>query len=210
MNRTEYYEHLKKLARAVRVEYGLTTARVTLSDLRRIYAAHDIRVDLWSHPLKNLRGAYFNDDYGASVLISKRLPSEQRIFTMSHELKHHLADRERGLSYCDPSNERAPIEVGAEIFAAELIFPEPDFAAALEKMGVELGECTPETIVHLKQRESTTLSYTSLAKRAEWMGFAPSGSLQGVRWKTLAEDLLGEPIYKRIQRYRSRRDRRSL
>jgi hypothetical protein len=34
------------------------------------------------------------------------------------------------------------------------------------------------------------------------MGFAARGSLQGIRWKKLAEDLLGEPLYKAIQRRR--------
>ncbi len=137
------------------------------------------------------------------MLIAKRLPPEQRIFTMAHEFKHHLEDLDRALSYCDPSNGREPIEVGAEIFAAELIFPELDFATVLREMGVRAGECTPETIVYLKQGTLTTLSYTLLAKRAEWMDYAPVGSLQGVQWKKLAEELVGEPLYKQIQRRRA-------
>ncbi len=202
MNRTVYYEKLKVLARKERAKHGLTTPRVMLSDLRRIYRVYGIQIDLWPHKLRSLRGAYLFDECGATVMVSKHLPREPRIFTLAHELKHHLTDRDLGSSYCDASNESEPIEIGAEIFAAELIFPEQDFAEALRDMGVRVGECTPERIIYLRERTETTMSYTSLAKRAEWMGFAPRGMLQGVRWRKLAESLLGEPLYKRIQRHR--------
>jgi hypothetical protein len=208
MNRTAYYERLKDLARAERTTHGLTTPRVTLSDLRRIYKIYQIHIDLWPGKLRALKGAYFSDICGATVMIAKSLPVEQRIFTMGHELKHHLTDREIGVSYCDQSNRGEPIEIGAEIFAAELIFPEQDFAAALEAMGVIYGHCDARAIVLLKDRSRTTLSYTSLAKRAEWLGFAPEQSLQRVRWKKLAEEILGEPVYKRVLRYRALRKAR--
>lgn len=204
MNRTVYYEGLKVLARAERAKHGLTSPRVMLSDLRLIYTNYEIRIDLWPGKLRHLRGVYLSDDCGVTVMIAKRMPTEQRIITMAHELKHHLADRQIGASYCDPSNDSEPIEIGAEIFAVEFIFPEEDFAETFAEMGIARGECGAEAIIHLKDRTRTTLSYTALAKRAEWMGFAPTGSLQGVRWKILAEDLLGEPLYKRIQRYRER------
>jgi Zn-dependent peptidase ImmA (M78 family) len=202
VNRTAYYERLKALARAERAKHRLTTRRVMLSDLRAIYRAYGITIDLWPGKLRDLRGAYFSDGCGTSVMIAKRLPPEQRIFTMAHELKHHLTDHAIGASYCDPSNASEPIEIGAEIFAAEFIFPEQDFADALTEMGVAHGRCDAEAIVRLKDRTRTTLSYTSLAKRAEWLGFAPTGSLRTVRWKILAEELLGEPVYKRILRRR--------
>ncbi|MHB8732279.1 MAG: ImmA/IrrE family metallo-endopeptidase [bacterium] len=173
-----------------------------LSDLRGIYRIYGIKIDLWPRRLRDLRGAYFNDGCGASVMIAKALPTEQRIYTMAHELKHHLVDRGIGASYCDPSNASKRIEIGAEIFAAEFIFPERDFADTLIGMGVVHGRCDAEAIVRLKDRTRTTLSYTSLAKRAEWMDFALTGSLQAVRWKTLAEELLGEPVYKQILRRR--------
>ncbi len=131
------------------------------------------------------------------MVVAAHLPLEPRIFTMAHELKHHLVDRGRRFSYCGPSNEREPIEIGAEIFAAELIFPEHDFVETLRRMGVSQGECTPEVLVRLKNECGTTLSYSGLAKRSEFLRYAPSGSLKRVRWKKLEEEIFGKPLYKR-------------
>lgn len=204
MNRIAYYQKLKALARAVRAEYSLTTPRVLRSDLRRVYKDQGIRIDYWPHPLKRLRGAYFGDEFGPSVLLPRHLPSEPLIFTMGHELKHHLVDRGLLLAYCGPTNEHEPIEIGAEIFAAELVFPEEDFSRTLVEMGVALGECKPEDLVRLKQVTRTTLSYSSLAKRAEFVGFVESGTFSHVRWRKLEEEMYGEPVYKRILRLRGR------
>lgn len=191
---------MKVLAREVRSDFGLNSPRVMKSDLRKIYKHFGIRVDLWPYRLREMRGAYFNDEYGPSVVIAKNLPDDPRIFTMAHELKHHLVDRELTLSYCGPDNETEPIEIGAEIFAAELIYPEQDFAEHLLELGVQYGACSAETLVRLKRETRTTLSYTGLAKRAVFMGFAQKGSLDGVQWKKLEESIYGEPIYKVLRR----------
>lgn len=201
-----YYEDLKALARDVRANYDLCTPRVLKSDIRRIYRDQGIRIDLWPHKLKQLRGAYFNDDFGPSVLIAKGLPDEPKIFTLAHELKHHLTDSGSILAYCDPSNENRTIEIGAEIFAAELIFPEQDFVDTLRRMKVGQEECTPEVLVRLKRETETTMSYAALAKRAEFLRYATRGSLQRVQFKKLEERLYGEPLYKRIRRYRERKN----
>lgn len=188
---------MKALARAMRKEYGLQTARVLKSDLRRIYRDHGIKIDLWEPKLRGLRGAYFNDELGPTVMLAKGLPTDPMIFTMAHELKHHLADSNLVLSFCDSSNEIEEIEIGAEIFAAELIFPEHDFIAHLRAFNVAC--CTPETLVRLKNSTQTTLSYAALAKRAEFLGFAPRGSLQKFRgWKKIEEQIFGVPVYKQI------------
>lgn len=168
------------------------------SDLRRIYRAEGICVDLWPYRLKRLRGAYFNDELGPTVMLMKTLPEDPMVFTMAHELKHHFVDRDNPLSYCDFSNQSNPIEIGAEIFAAELIYPETDFAEHLKLMGIQPGQCTPEALVRLKCQTRTTLSYAGLAKRAEFMGFARPGSLAGVKWKKLEEQLYGPPVYKTL------------
>ena len=201
MSRAAYYEDLKCLAREVRERYGFVTPRVSISDLRRIYKDEGVRIDLWPHKLKTLRGAYFNDSGGASVLISKSLPTEPRIFTMGHELKHHFVDSDRGIVYCDQSNELEVVEIGAEIFSAELIYPEGLFRADAERLGIVLMR--PEDLVRLKITTKTTMSYAALVKRATWSGLAPKGSLDGVQWKKLEEKLYGEPVYKRIQRARA-------
>ena len=200
MNRFAYYEQMKALARQVRQEHHLESARVLRSDLRRVYRVYGIKIDLWPHRFKALRGAYFDDDLGPTVVLARHLPPEPLIFTMAHELKHHLVDRGLGLSYCDVSNQREPIEIGAEVFAAELIFPEQEFVKWLRQMGIGPRQCTPEVLVRLKQETQTTLSYAGLAKRAEFLNFAPAGSLAKVPWKKLEEQIYGEPFYKRLLR----------
>lgn len=197
---------MKELARDTRVKYGLSTPRVMKSDIRRIYRDLGIHIDLWDHKFKKLRGAYFNDDLGPTIVIVKGLPPDPTIFTMAHELKHHLTDRDLHIACCeeDPRNEM--IEIGAEVFAAEFIFPEADFTRLLTEMGVRQGNCSAASLVRLKRYTQTTLSYAGLAKRAEFLGFAPSGSLAKIKWQKLEEELFGEPTYKRIQRWhRSRK-----
>lgn len=210
-SRTAYYKRMKALARQVRAEYELNTPRVTRSELRKIYRKEGIRVDLWppkphsngrprGRTLRSLRGAYFNDDLGPSVLIARHLPEDPRVFTMAHELKHHRVDNHLVCVVCDTSNENEMIEIGAEVFAAELIFPEVDFVNLLGELGVSIGDCQPKHLVQLKRETRTTLSYTGLAKRAEFLELAPRGSLHGVHWKRLEEQIYGEPLYKRLRR----------
>ena len=197
MSRAEYYRQMRLLAGQVREQYGLQTPRVLKSDLRRIYKDNDIQIDLWPYKLKKLRGAYFYDEDGASVMLAKGLPDDPMVFTMGHELKHHLVDRDSIVSLCDPSNQSTEIEIGAEVFAAELIFPEQMFRDHLVARGVTQGSCTAQHLVQLKRETQTTLSYAGLAKRAEFLGLAPEKSLAKVAWKKLEESIYGVPFYKR-------------
>jgi hypothetical protein len=205
MSRTEYYNELKELARSIRSEFGLITPRVMRSDLRRIYRDREIKIDLWPQKFRTLRGAYFNDENGATVMLAKGLPEDPMVFTMAHELKHHLRDAGISVSYCDPSNEREPIEIGAEVFAAELIYPENDFARDMVERNIGFGKCHPADLVRLKRETRTTLSYSGLAKRAQFLGFSNSGALIGVKWKKLEEEIYGVPFYKqfRVRRFGS-------
>lgn len=214
MTRTEYYQALKKLAREQRALFDLTTPTVTLTDMRRIYKHHGVSIMLWPPAgilvakAKTIRGAYRHIEDEPTVLIDRNKPKEQRVFTMAHELKHHLADFvlvKSGASACIITPENDYIEKGAEIFAAEFIFPESDFRGYMAEKGVGEGQCTPETIVRLKHDTSTTLSHTSLAKRATFLGYAPPRSLDRIQWVKLSESLYGEPEYKRIQRYKKNR-----
>lgn len=194
---------MKILAREVRAEFGLTTPRVLRSDLRRIYQKHGIKIDLWPPQaggpckLRNIRGAYFNDEFGPCVMLDRRLPEDPRVFTMAHELKHHLLDKDWSVSYCGTDNEKTVGEISAEVFAAELIYPEGDFARDLEQRGIVLGQCKAIDIVHLKHDVQTTLSYTGLAKRAVFLNFTPMGIFDKVQWKKLEEQVYGVPFYKR-------------
>ena len=191
MNTADYYKDLKKLARQVRKENGLTTPRVTPIDMRRIYFRNDIQIDFWPYKLKNLRGAFLCDKFGTSVMVAGNLPNDPLVFTMAHELKHFYRDRDVGISYCAASNMRQIIEVGAEIFAAELIFPDRDFIGELRSRRVGRNQCIPEMLVQIKHQTRTTLSYAGLAKKAERLGFAPAHSLTNVKtWRKL-EKLCG-------------------
>lgn len=187
---------MRLLADQVREQYGLQTPRVLKSDLRRIYKDQGIHIDLWRYKLKKLRGAYFNDAHGASVMLARGLPDDPMVFTMGHELKHHLVDRDSIVALCDSSNQSAEIEIGAEIFAAELIYPEKMFRDDLFNLGVMMGSCTAEQLITLKRETRTTLSYAGIAKRAEFLGFAPQNSLGKVAWKKLEESIYGVPFYK--------------
>jgi len=156
--------------------------------------------------MKKVRGAYFVFEDGPHVMMDKSLPNEPAIFTMAHELKHHLADQElvshEGYLACEPLTSNEMIEIGAEIFAAELIFPEAEFAAWFEIAKIGLGGCEPEHLVELKLQSRTTLSYAALAKRSEFLGFAQAGIFKNIKWKKLEESIYGEPLYKQLLRYK--------
>src|SRR5947209_10023551 len=100
MNRHEYYEQMKDLARRIRTDNGLDSPRVLRSHLRAIYRSHGIAIDLWPAKFRKLRGAYFNDDAGPTVMLARGLPEDPMVFTMAHELKHHLVDSEAKVSLC--------------------------------------------------------------------------------------------------------------
>jgi Zn-dependent peptidase ImmA (M78 family) len=188
VNLKAYYDDLKRLARQVRAENGLNSPRVLPSDLRNIYNKNGIVIDLWPYKLKNLRGAFISDNLGTTVLLAKGLPQDPLAFTMAHELKHFLRDRHLGVSYCDQSNIKKALELGAEIFASELLFPDRDFIKYMEQMGIRRDQCLPKTLVLLKHKTRTTLSYAGLAIKAERLGFAPPGSVTKVRtWRKLEE-----------------------
>jgi len=200
VNLHNYYEDLKLLARQVRAENGLSSPRVLPSDLMRIYAKHGIEVDEWPYRFRHLRGAFIDDHLGTTVMLAKGLPRDPMAFTMAHELKHFYRDRDLGISYCDQSNLNRSLEIGAEIFAAELLFPDRDFVAHMKTMGIRRDECLPKTLVHLKRKTGTTLSYAGLAIKAERLGFAPSHSLTTVKTWRKFEALYDEPMRRRVDR----------
>jgi len=186
VNTQKYYEDLKLLARQVRAEHGLSSPRLLPGDLRRIYECYGIEVDEWPYRFRNLRGAFINDHLGPTVMIAKGLPQDPMVFTMAHELKHFFRDRDLGISYCDQSNLNKSLEVGAEIFAAELLFPDRDFMSHMNAMSIRRNQCLPKTLIKLKRKTGTTLSYAGLAIKAERLGYAPSNSLTTIKtWRRM-------------------------
>ncbi|HET7113114.1 MAG TPA: ImmA/IrrE family metallo-endopeptidase [Pyrinomonadaceae bacterium] len=192
MNQHYYYEDLKQLARQVRAEFGLQSPRVVESDLRRIYEKNGIVIDDWPYRLRNLRGAFISDHLGTTVMLASGLPQDPKVFTMAHELKHFYRDRHLGISYCDQSNLGKTLEIGAEIFAAELLFPDKDFMAHMRALRVGTNQCLPRTLVRLKQKTRTTLSYAGLAIKAERLGYAPPRSLTTIKTWRKFEEIYGE------------------
>jgi len=192
VNQQAYYEDLKQLARQVRAEFGLHSPRVVESDLRRIYEQNGIVIDDWPYRLRNLRGAFISDDLGSTVMLARGLPQDPKVFTMAHELKHFYRDRHLGISYCDQSNLSKTLEIGAEIFAAELLFPDKEFMTQMCSMRVGTNQCLPRTLVRLKQKTRTTLSYAGLAIKAERLGYAPPRSLTKIKTWRKFEEMYGE------------------
>jgi len=182
---TDHYE-LKALARRIRAENSLTSARVLQTDLRRIYFRYGIEIDYWPYPFKTIRGAFMCDDIGTTVMLAQNLPNDPMVFTMAHELKHYLTDRHLKLSYCKQSNITKAIEIGAEVFASELLFPDHLFVDYMNQMNVKRHQCSQLSLVELKLKTRTTLSYAGLAIKAERLNYAQPSSLTKLKgWRNL-------------------------
>jgi len=114
------------------------------------------------------------------------LPDEPTIFTMAHELKHHLVDSDAGPLVCRTNEQTRRIEIGGEVFAAELIYPEKDFVYDLFRLLRGMPRTlSPEVLVELKRKTNTTLSYAALAKRTVLLRLADQKAFRDVRWGIL-------------------------
>lgn len=177
---------MRELAQEVRARNGIEGPDVSMREMWRIYRVEGIEELYFRHGFKQLRGAYFNDENGVTVLLAGGLPDEPTIFTMAHELKHHLVDSNARTVLCRSDEQAQRIEIGAEVFAAELIYPEKDFVYDLFRLLRGMPQSvSPETLVELKQRTETTLSYAALAKRAVLLRLAEEKAFKGVRWQDL-------------------------
>ncbi len=194
MQPNEHYTEARKLAASIRAKYGLTTARVMVTDLRKIYKQEGIdKFDYWDKFSARIKGAYFNDEYGSTVVISKRLITqiEPKVFTMAHELKHHLADNVSGVSFCSDDNEKVVIERAADAFASELIYPASLLLQDMQSRTIEKGKCTADDIVRIKHETRTTLSHTALALKVARLGYCDASVIK-TRWHTLRNELYPE------------------
>jgi Zn-dependent peptidase ImmA (M78 family) len=200
MNRKAYYRNMQALALEVRKRHGLTRADISIKQMWKVYRAEGIeRIDFWPN-LKHIRAAYFNDECGVSVMLARGLPDEPTIFSMAHELKHHLVDQGLMVTLCGPTDnahipdDRNAIEIGAEVFAAEFIYPEGDFLRDFDKIG---GPCTPKALVSLKEATATSLSYQAMVKRSLRLGllhYTDELRFEGVRWGLLEKRLFGRRL----------------
>lgn len=181
----------KQLALEIRKKYGLTSSRVMVSDLKKICRQEGIdKIDYWDKfKGTRLKGAYFNDEYGKTMVINKKIikQTEPKVFTIAHELKHHLVDKVVGVSFCSDDNEKKDVERAADAFASELIYPRALFIQHMTERGIELGNCTAMDIICLKHETQTTMSHSALAIKASQLGFCRAKDLDKVKWHNLRD-----------------------
>jgi Zn-dependent peptidase ImmA (M78 family) len=143
-------------------------------------------------------------DGDCSVAIQKSLPLEPKLFALIHELKHHYRDRQvlgSGVIHCGDYNANELIEKGAEVFAAEFIYPEEEFVEDIAAFGVSVWKA--ESVVRLKRNCKAKVSYRFLCKRLERLGLISAGHFGGVQFQKLEDELFGLPFHRRFRRRRA-------
>jgi Zn-dependent peptidase ImmA (M78 family) len=193
-----YYQDMRQLAHSKRTEHQVQTATLDLTVIRRIYRAEGIKMDYWDTSNK-IRAAYFCEDNDYSVLINKKLPREPKLFSMVHELKHHYVDQSiinEGKIRCGDYNANQTIEIAAEVFAAEFIYPESEMLALLSELGITKDNCSPEKVVEFKRKCAAVVSYKFIVKRFEWFRLCAGGAYKKIKFQNLEESLYGRPFYK--------------
>jgi Zn-dependent peptidase ImmA (M78 family) len=197
MSRHTYYENLKALAREKRAEHGVDTAAFGLREIRGIYRTEGIVIDHYPLPAK-IKALYMCADDDFSVALQEKLPNEPKIFALVHELKHHYCDRKQlgaGVIHCGDYDRNELIEKGAEVFAAEFIYPEAEFQSDITARGIATWR--PEDVVDLKRDCKAKVSYMFLCKRLEWLRVVTPGAFASVKFQKLERDIYGVPFYQR-------------
>lgn len=210
MTRSDYYRQMKALALSKRAEHNIETATLNLRTIQRIYKSERIRIDPWDIKGSRIRAAYFCDNDDNSVMVNSNLPREPRLFALVHELKHHYVDRPtilKGLHKCGAYNENDVVEIGAEVFSAEFIYPEVEMRDHADRLGITNNTCISEKVVEFKRSCPAIISYKFIVKRFEWFGFCEEGQFKQEQFQKLEESLYGPPIYKQpwFQRLRARK-----
>ncbi len=197
MSRSAYYQELKRLAREKRVEHRVDTGVFGLLEVRAIYKREGIRLDHWPLPRK-VKALYMCEDGDCSVALQPTLPYEPKLFALIHELKHHYCDRATlgaGVIHCGDYDANEVIEKGAEVFAAEFIYPEAEFAADLQTAGITVREASD--VVQVKRFCKAKVSYRYICKRLERLGLVTPGQFNGVQFQKLEDEIYGVPFYRR-------------
>jgi Zn-dependent peptidase ImmA (M78 family) len=197
MSRSAYYEALQQLAREKRTLFGVNTSAFGLRELRSIYKEEGIRLDHWPLPRK-IKALYMCDSGDCSVALQPTLPYEPKLFALVHELKHHYCDREAlgaGVIHCGDYDANELVEKGAEVFAAEFIYPEAEFARDWNRL--LLKTCQAADIVTFKRSCQAKVSYHFIRKRLERQGVILPGQFDGIQFQKLEEQIHGVPFYRR-------------
>lgn len=198
MDRNAYYEDLKALAREKRALHGVNTQAFGLREMRKIYKAEGIRIDPW--PLRpKIKAMYMCEDGDYSVAVQRTLPDQPKLFALAHELKHHYRDQNvingaGGYILCGDYNANELIEKGAEVFAAEFIYPATEFAIDIAHMGAETWQ--PEDVVRFKRQTRAKVSYKFICKRLERLNLIVRGQFDSIQFLKLEERMFGTPFWK--------------
>jgi Zn-dependent peptidase ImmA (M78 family) len=196
MSRRAYYEELQQLAREKRAKYAVDTASFGLREVRVIYKEEGIRIDHWPLPRK-VKALYMCEDGDCSVALQQAIPYEPKLFALIHELKHHYRDRDAlgaGMFHCGDYDANELIEKGAEVFAAEFIYPEAEFATDIDRIRLKFQQASD--IVTVKRCCKAKVSYRFICKRLERLGRTTPGQFDGIRFQKLEDQLYGVPFYR--------------
>jgi Zn-dependent peptidase ImmA (M78 family) len=215
LNRTEYYQQCRALAQTKRYEHAVVTASLNLLVMARIYKKEGIAIDRRKLKGNRIKAAYYCDDGECSVLLNTTPPREPRLFALAHELKHHYLDREKimnGQIECGDYNANEVIEKGAEVFAAEFIYPELEMRQLVGQMGITSRSCTAQTIVEFKRACPACISYTFIVKRFVRFRLCQRETFSKVQFTKIEEEIYGLPIYKRdsFKRARAKKKAKTL
>lgn len=198
MDRNIYYEGLKKLAHEKRELHKVETAAFGLREVKKIYKAEGITIDYWPYFPSKIKALYMCSDGDFSVAIKKTLPMEPKLFALIHELKHHYTDQNiinSGVIHCGDYNNNEKIEIGAEVFAAEFIYPEVEFSEDANSLGISNWQA--RDVVTFKKNCKAKVSYQYLVKRLEWLGYIRKGQFRDIKFKKLENEIFGVPCYLR-------------
>jgi Zn-dependent peptidase ImmA (M78 family) len=207
-DRYNYFESMKVLAREKRALYSVNTDTFGLRELRVIYKAEQVKIDLWDCLPAKVKAVYMCDADIYSVAVQPKIPAEPKLFALVHELKHHYCDRDKlssGELSCGDYNSNELIEVGAEVFAAEFVYPEDEFQR--DAIAFLSSAWNAEDIVRFKRNCSARVSYMFIRKRLERLQLIGSNEFQSTQFKKLEEQMFGVPIYK--QEWFKKRQRRA-
>lgn len=98
---------------------------------------------------------------------------------------------------CGDYNANEVIEKGAEVFAAEFIYPEMEMRQLIGQMGITNLSCTARTIVEFKRACRACISYTFIVKRFVRFGLCDATAFSKVQFTKIEEQIFGVPVYKR-------------
>ena len=94
----------------------------------------------------------------------------------------------------------------AEVFAAEFIYPEKEFAQDVKSLGISTWDI--DDVVRFKRELCRAkVSYTFIKKRLGRMRLVSADQFDGVKFQKREDELYGIPFYKQA-RFRQRRKTR--